>query len=130
MEYAQYAEFIKPSWAPPAYLFGPVWSVLYLIIIISFGYVFWLAWKKKIPSHITTPFLLNLITNLIFTPIQFALRNNPLAAADIVLVLITLVWSMIVIYKYKKWVTYAQIPYLLWVSFATILQFTITYLNF
>lgn len=130
MEYAQYAEFIKPSWAPPAYLFGPVWSVLYLIIIISFGYVFWLAWNKKLPPHITTPFLLNVITNLIFTPIQFALRNNPLASADIVLVLITLVWSMAAIYKYNKWITYAQIPYLLWVGFATALQFTITYLNF
>lgn len=130
MEYTQYVDFIKPSWAPPAYLFGPVWSVLYALIIVTFGYVFWLIWQKRLPRKVATPFVLNIITNLLFTPIQFTLGNNFLASIDIILVLVTLIWATVVIYKHKPWVAYAQIPYLLWVSFATVLQFTITYLNF
>lgn len=78
---------------------------------------------------IALPFILNLVFNLIFTPIQFGLKNNLLAALDISLVLITLVWAMIAIYKYVPWITYIQIPYLLWVCFATVLQFSVTWLN-
>lgn len=78
---------------------------------------------------IAVPFILNLLFNAIFTPLQFGLKNNLLAAIDITLVLATLIWAMIAIYKYVPWVTYMMIPYLLWVSFATVLQFTITWLN-
>jgi len=127
--YEWYQKLIKPSWSPPAYLFGPVWTVLYILIAISFGKVFFMAWQKQIALIIILPFILNLIFNFAFTPIQFGLQNNFLAAADILLVLGTLIWAMIVIYPYAPWVTYMQIPYLLWVSFATVLQLTITYLN-
>jgi len=85
--------------------------------------------QKKIPFIVALPFILNLIFNFSFTPLQFGLKNNLLAAVDILLVLSTLVWAMIAIYPHIRWVTYIQIPYLLWVSFATILQLTITYLN-
>lgn len=127
--YNWYSQLIKPSWAPPAWLFGPVWSVLYVLIAVSFGKVFILAWQKKIPFLVALPFILNLVFNFIFTPIQFGLQNNILAALDILLVLGTLIWGMIAIFPHKKWITYIQIPYLLWVSFATILQLTVTYLN-
>lgn len=123
-------DFIKPTWAPPGWLFGPVWTVLYLLIAISFGKVFLMFFKKEIPFKVALPFILNLIFNAAFTPIQFGLQNNLLAAIDILLVLITLIWAMKVICPIKKWIAYIQIPYLLWVSFATILQLTITYLNF
>lgn len=122
-------ELIKPDWAPPAWLFGPVWSMLYLIIFITFGYVFWLWYTKKISRNIALPFLLNAVFNAFFTPLQFGLKNNFLAMIDIILVLITIVWFMRVIYPHKKWIALANIPYLLWVSFATTLQITITYLN-
>jgi translocator protein len=127
--YEWYQQLIKPSWSPPAYLFGPVWTVLYILIAISFGKVFLMAWQKQVIFIIALPFILNLIFNFAFTPIQFGLQNNLLAAADILLVLGTLIWAMIVIYPYAPWITYMQIPYLLWVSFATALQLTITYLN-
>lgn len=127
--YNWYSQLIKPSWSPPAWLFGPVWSVLYILIAISFGKVFIMAWQKQIPFVVALPFVLNLFFNFIFTSIQFGLKNNLLAALDIMLVLSTLVWAMVAIYPYIKWVTYIQTPYLLWVTFATILQFTITYLN-
>ncbi|MBU0999001.1 tryptophan-rich sensory protein [Patescibacteria group bacterium] len=127
--YNWYSQLIKPTWAPPSWLFGPVWSVLYVLIAVSFGKVFWSVWQKQIPFIIALPFVLNLFFNFIFTYIQFGLKNNFLAALDILFVLGTLIWAMIVIYPYLKWVTYIQIPYLLWVMFATILQLTITYLN-
>ena len=127
--YNWYSQLIKPSWAPPSWLFGPVWTVLYIIIAISFGKVFLMFFQKKIPFIIFLPFILNLIFNFAFTPIQFGLRNNILAAVDILLVLATLIWAMVVIYPQIKWVVYANIPYLLWVGFATILQLAITFLN-
>lgn len=125
-----YQKLIKPDWAPPAWIFGPVWSFLYLIIALTYGYAGWLFLKGKIPFMVLLPFLLNIIFNLAFTPIQFGLKNNLLATIDILFVLGTLVWLMFAIYTHAKWITYCNIPYLIWVSFATILQIRITYLNF
>lgn len=119
----------KPSWAPPSYLFGPVWTVLYILIAASFGTVFYKAATKQIPSAVAIPFILNLAFNAAFTPLQFGLQNNLLAALDILLVLATLVWALVAIYPHLRWVAYINIPYLLWVIFATVLQLTITNLN-
>lgn len=88
-----------------------------------------MLFQKQILLAVALPFILNLIFNIIFTPIQFGLKNNLLALIDIVLVLVTLIWAMVAIYPHAKWITYIQIPYLLWVSFAIILQITVTYLN-
>jgi len=127
--YNWYMQLIKPSWAPPSWLFGPVWTVLYVIIAISFGTVFYKAFTKQVPSIVALPFVLNLVFNFAFTPLQFGLRNNLLASMDILFVLGTLIWAMVAIYPYIRWVAYIQIPHLLWVSFAIVLQLTITYLN-
>jgi tryptophan-rich sensory protein len=127
--YEWYQMLIKPTWSPPAWLFGPVWTVLYGIIAISYGYVGYLFFTKKIPFIVILPFILNLIFNAIYTPIQFGLKNNYLASIDILLVLGTLVWAIVVIFPYVRWVSFINIPYLLWVAFATVLQLTITVLN-
>lgn len=128
-EYQWYMQLIKPEWAPPSWLFGPVWTVLYVIIAITFVMVFYKVWKKQWPFGIAIPFALNLVFNFLFTPIQFGLRNNLLAAVDIALVLVTLIWAMRDVYPKDKRITYALIPYLLWVAFATVLQFSVTVLN-
>jgi tryptophan-rich sensory protein len=139
--YNWYQTLIKPSWAPPSWLFEPVWSVLYAIIAVSFGTVFYKAITGKIPWLVALPFALNLIFNFAFTPLQFGLKNNLLASIDILLVLATLIWALFAIYSFGlkinietgaptyNWIIYANIPYLLWVLFATILQLMITYLN-
>lgn len=127
--YLQYAAWIKPSWSPPSWLFGPVWSVLYFLIAVSFTYVFYRYAVGTLPFAVAVPFALNLIFNIAFTPLQFGLGNLWLASIDIVLVLATLVWALYVVYPYAPWVTYINIPYLLWVSFATVLQLSILYLN-
>lgn len=126
---AWYAQLIKPAFAPPAWIFGPVWAVLYLIIAISFGYVLWQTVRRQLPWTTLLPFVLNLLFNAVYTPIQFGLKNNGLASADILLVLGTLVWALVAIWPRIRWVAYANLPYLLWVAFATVLQLTITVLN-
>ena len=130
--YNWYSTLIKPSWSPPAWLFGPVWTILYAIIAVSFGSVFYKAFSKQIPWIVALPFAANLLFNFLFTPIQFGLKNNLLAALDILLVVGTLIWALYAVWQNVPelhWVVYANIPYLLWGTFATALQLTITYLN-
>lgn len=127
--YAWYQLLAKPSWAPPSWLFGPVWTVLYVVIMATFGTVFYRVATKRLPAAVALPFALNLVFNAAFTPLQFGLQNNLLAAADILLVLATLVWAIIAIYPRVRWIALANIPYLLWVTFATILQLSIVFLN-
>lgn len=131
-ESLQYAQFIKPSWAPPGWLFGPVWSVLYTIIAVTFGTVFYKAFTGALPWMVALPFALNILFNAAFTPLQFGLKSNLLASIDIVLVVATLVWAMYALWHAApdvRWIVYANVPYLLWCLFATCLQFTVTYLN-
>jgi len=130
--YNWYSQIIKPSWSPPSWLFGPVWTFLYALIIVSFGKVFLMGWQKQIAFIIVLPFILNLIFNFAFTPLQFGLKNNLLASLDILLVVGTLIWALYAIWHASpdlRWVVYVNIPYLLWGTFATTLQLTITYLN-
>jgi translocator protein len=124
-----YQTLIKPAWAPPSWLFGPVRTVLYAIIIVSFGYVGFLFAKGRISFIVVLPFILNIVFNLLFTPLQFGLQNNLLAAIDILLVLGTLIWALVAIFPFAGWVSFVNLPYLLWVCFATVLQLTITVLN-
>ena len=127
--YTWYSTLIKPTWAPPSWLFGPVWTLLYIIIAATYGYVGYLFFTKRIPFIVVLPFILNLIFNALFTWFQFGLKSNTLAMVDVLLVLGTLMWAMIAIYPHVKWVALANIPYLAWVCFATTLQVTITILN-
>lgn len=127
--YNWYSQLVKPTWSPPLWIFGPVWTFLYVLIAISFGRVFMMFFQKQISFWVALPFLLNIIFNLIFTPIQFGLKNNYLAALDILLVLGTLIWAIIAIFPHSRVLSYMQIPYLVWVCFATVLQLTVTWLN-
>lgn len=126
---AWYVQLDKPFFAPPAAVFGPVWTVLYIIIAISFGFVLLQCLKRRLPPAVLLPFVLNLIFNLAYTPIQFGLKNNLMASVDILLVLATLVWAMAAIWRRARWVALVNIAYLLWVAFATVLQLSITWLN-
>lgn len=130
--YNWYSQLIKPGWAPPSWLFGPVWTVLYALVVVSYGTVFYKAYTGKISWVVALPFALNLVFNLMFTPIQFGLKNNLLASLDILLVAGTLIWALVAVWNAApdlRWVVYANLPYLLWGLFATVLQITITYLN-
>jgi len=125
----QYRSYRKPSWAPPAWLFGPVWTLLYVLVAISFGYVGYLWLIGGVSALVALPFVLNLIFNFLFTMIQFKLRNFIRASLDVILVWFTLVWALIAIWPVAPWVAYINVPYLAWVTFATALQLTVTAMN-
>ncbi len=130
--YNWYSQLIKPTWAPPSWLFGPVWTFLYAVIAVTYGTVFYKAFTKEIPWIVALPFALNLVFNFAFTPIQFWLKNNFLGSLDILLVVGTLIWAFVALWYASpelRWIVYANIPYLIWGTFATCLQLTITYLN-
>ncbi|MCX8064404.1 MAG: tryptophan-rich sensory protein [Candidatus Hydrogenedentes bacterium] len=124
-----YEQLIKPWWSPPAWVFGPAWTFLYTLIFITYGFTFYYVIRKKIPMHIGFVLILNLIFNFSFTPVQFGLKNNLLATIDAVLLLITIILSIVWLYPHSKTLSLLQLPYLIWVSFATVLQSSITYLN-
>ena len=124
-----YAQLAKPAWAPPARAFGPVWTILYIGIAVTYGAAVYLFATAQVTWLVLLPCVLNLVFNAAFTPVQFKLRNNVLALVDIVLVLLTLIWALVRIYPIAPWIAWVNIPYLLWVGFATVLQASITRLN-
>jgi translocator protein len=130
MSWMQWYESLwKPSWTPAPSTIGLIWSILYPIIFISFGFVLVQAIRKKVPRKVALPFAINLVANVLFMPIFSGLRNLPLAAVDILIVWATTIWMMVVIWKHYKWVAVAQVPYVVWVSIATVLQLGIAWWN-
>lgn len=124
-----YKALNKPSWAPQESVFGTVWSILYPIIFAVNIYVFVLFVRDKIGLAVALPFWLNLVFNFAFTPLQFGLRNNWLALVDIYLVLATILWAIVAIWPISKIVAAAYVPYLIWVSIASVLQTYIAFNN-
>ena len=124
-----YESLAKPLWTPQPATIGLVWQILYPIILVTFGFVFWQALRKKLPWPIAVPFAINLVANLVFSPIQFGLRDLWLASFDILIVWATIVWMMLAIWRHHRWIALAQLPYLIWVSIAAVLQLSITWMN-
>lgn len=124
-----YNSLAKPSWTLSPSTIGTIWQILHPIILISFGFVFVQAFRRKVPWLVALPFAINLVSNLIFTPIQFGMRNLPLAAVDILVVWATIIWMMVVVWRNDHWVALSQNPYFVRVSLATVLQFSITAMN-
>jgi benzodiazapine receptor len=124
-----YSKLKKPSWAPPESLFGQVWSILYPIIFAVNIYIVVLVSTGKISWRVALPFWINLLFNFLFTPLQFGLRSQILSSIDILIVLITIVWSMVAIWPHSKLIFVLLIPYLIWVLIATVLQWSIFILN-
>ena len=119
----------KPPRTPAPRTISLIWQILYPIIIATFGFVFVQAVRGRLPLVVVLPFAINMVANLIFTPIQFGMRNLPLAAADILVVWGTILWMMLAIWPHSRWVAVAQVPYFVWVSIATVLQLSITWMN-
>jgi len=117
-----YARLQKPSWAPPGWLFGPVWTVLYALM----GIAAWLVAAKGGSSR--TPLVLwgaQLGLNATWTPVFFGLRAPGLALVNIVLLWLALVGTVLAFFSRRPLSGVLLIPYLAWVSFATALNFEI-----
>jgi translocator protein len=125
-----YDSLVKPSWTPPSSTIGTIWSIIYpLIAVAAIGTVIKVV-RGDLPRLVLLPLSLNLVANVAFTPIQFGLRNLPLATFDILIVLVTIVWWMILVWRPgSAWIVAPLVPYLLWVSTASVLQISITWAN-
>lgn len=123
-----YATIQKPSFNPPNWIFGPVWTVLYAMMGVALGLV-WSETTKLTKSKAYTFFFVQLALNGIWSIIFFAMQNPPLAMADILLLLVFIVLTIKTFLPINKWAAYLLIPYLLWVSFASVLNASIWYLN-
>ena len=124
-----YDSLSKPSWTPAPATISLIWTILYPVIVASFGFVFVQVFRGKLPRRVALPFAVNLVANLLFMPIFAGLRSVPLAAADIVIVWATLVWCLVAVWPHYRWVALVQVPYFVWVSIATVLQLSITLAN-
>jgi tryptophan-rich sensory protein len=124
-----YRTINKPSFNPPDWLFGPVWTTLYVLIGIA-AYLVWVRRDKIVHFPRTVAiYLIQLILNLAWSFIFFYLHEIGFALAEIILLLIIIVINGLVFYKINKWAGLIFIPYFLWVSFATILTYNIFILN-
>jgi tryptophan-rich sensory protein len=123
-----YATLNRPSFNPPNWIFGPVWTTLYILMGISF----FLIWKQdagKVRNRAILFFLLQLLLNFVWSFIFFYFNMIGLALVEIILLWISIVLMLVVFYKIKPIASYINIPYLLWVTFAAVLNAGYYFLN-
>ncbi len=120
-----YATLNKPSWNPPNWLFGPVWTALYAMMAVAV----WLVWKKVGWNTAVTIFAIQLALNLAWSFIFFGFHQPGLAFLEIVLLWLAIAATVLMFFQVSAVAASLLIPYLLWVSFAAALNFTIWRLN-
>ena len=123
-----YATLAKPSWNPPNWIFGPVWSALYFCMAVAA----WLVWRQGgFPSANVplTLFAVQLALNVLWSYIFFGLEKPGLAFGEVLLLWAAIAATMIVFWQRSMIAGILFVPYLAWVSFASVLNFTIWRLN-
>jgi tryptophan-rich sensory protein len=123
-----YAQLVRPAWAPPASLFGPVWTALYALMAIAA----WLAWRVggfRAARAALTLFLVQLALNALWSWLFFAWHRGGLALADIVLLWAAIVATLVAFWRIRPLAGALLVPYLLWVGFATALNYAVWRLN-
>jgi translocator protein len=123
-----YTTLNKPFFNPPSYLFGPVWTSLYLLMGISL-YLIIQSTKNDIQKKCIRLFGIQLVLNIAWSFLFFGIQNPALAFAEIILLWLSILLMIINFYKVSTSAAYLQIPYLLWVSFASILNGSIWLIN-
>lgn len=128
---AFYGQLARPGWAPPAWLFGPVWTVLYLMM----GIAAWLAWWERRQGGARglggalSLFLIQLAANALWTWLFFAWRRGALASAEIVVLWILIAATIVAFWRIRPLAGVLLVPYLLWVSYATALTLAVWRMN-
>lgn len=124
-----YATLNKPFFAPPNWLFGPAWTILYFLMGVAFFLIWKQGWQKQKVKTAGQFFLAQLALNGIWSPIFFGLRAPLLGLIVIVTMWVMIVMTMKKFYPLSRLAFYLLVPYLLWVSFATLLNAAIVVLN-
>lgn len=119
----------KAPWTPPSWAFGPAWTILYVLMAISIWIVFLTKEKeeKKTPCYVV--FFLQLFFNFMWSILFFGLRSPILALVDIFILLFFIMLNIFYFYKVNKVAAFIMLPYIIWVIFATTLNFSIVVLN-
>jgi len=123
-----YAALQRPSWAPPGWLFGPVWTLLYTMM----GFAAWLVWRRlglRAGRLVLAVFLLQLFFNGLWSWLFFAWSLGVWAFVDIVLLLGFIIANLVLFWRVSVWAGALLLPYLLWVLFAAALNFSVWQLN-
>jgi len=122
-----YPALRKPEWNPPSWLFGPVWSILYVSMAVSA----WIVWRIRGPGgRLALSFFgLQLALNAVWSPLFFGFRSPALALVDIVFLWLAIVATIIAFRRSSRPAAFMMLPYLAWVSFAASLNFEIWKLN-
>jgi len=124
-----YATLKRPSFSPPNWLFGPAWITLYILMGISVYLIWQKVEKNKKARSVMWLFWVHLVFNASWSVIFFGLQNPGLAFVNIIIMWLLIVVLMIKFWRINRWASYLLIPYLLWVSFASVLNYFIWYLN-
>jgi tryptophan-rich sensory protein len=117
-----YGQLSKPSWAPPAAIFGPVWTALYALM----GIAAWLVWRAPGPKRAALAvFCAQLAANALWSWLFFAWRTGAAAAVEVLMLLALIVATVAVFWKHSRVASLLLLPYALWVSFASALTWTL-----
>jgi tryptophan-rich sensory protein len=123
-----YAELVRPSWSPPGWIFGPVWSVLYAMM----GVAAWLVWRARGFSGAGPAlglFLVQLAVNALWSWLFFGWRQGALAFVDILVLWVLIVATIVTFRRASRVAATLLVPYLAWVTFASLLNFSVWRLN-
>lgn len=123
-----YGQLVLPEWAPPGWLFGPVWTVLYAMM----GVAAWLVWRVDGFGAAQTAlmlFVVQLALNALWSWLFFGWRRGGLAFAEIILLWILIAMTLIAFWRIRALAGALLLPYLLWVSFASVLNYVVWQLN-
>ena len=120
-----YSEIILPTFNPPSWVFGPVWTTLYIFMSVAI----WGAWNKSSDKKVLQVYFVHLFFNAMWSVIFFGFHQIFIALIDLGIILIFIIWLMKIYYKINKISFLLMIPYLLWSSYALVLNTTIFYLN-
>ena len=120
-----YSQIIQPSFSPPSWVFGPVWTTLYLLMSLAV----WLSWLSQKDKKTLKIYFIHIFFNAIWSVIFFGFHQISIALFDLVIILFFILWLMRIYYKSNKLSFLLMIPYLLWSSYALLLNTSIFYLN-
>jgi translocator protein len=119
-------ESVKPSITPPNFVFPIVWNTLFLLLALSFS-ISWMNSKKKQKSKLAFAFAINLFLNLSWSILFFGIKNPIASFFELILLWFSIIFLILTMYKIDQFSSYIQIPYLIWVIFAGILNWLIAF---
>jgi len=123
---AWYPSLVKPTWNPPNWIFGPVWTTLYVLM----GVAAWRGWRASENSRpLIVAYGAQLVLNALWSILFFGLKQPSWALVDIVALWTLLAWLLVALWRADRWAGALWLPYVLWVSFATALNTAIVRLN-